>query len=416
MIRFLTSLTGLQRRILSEAWWFLARTEQTPPPGAWKVWVFLGGRGAGKTRAGAEWVNARVRAGASRRIALVGPTLHAVREVMIDGPSGLCALGGPAPVYESARRRLLWPCGAEAHVFSSVEPQSLRGPQFDTAWADEFCAWSRPGETLDTLRLGLRLGRNPQLLVTTTPRPIAALKGLLEEPHVALSRGSTRANAAFLARGFVAAVTQKWAGTLYGRQELEGEIIEDLEGALWRRADLEARAGEASMRFDTVVIGVDPPASVGAKADACGIVAVGAGGEGLARRAVVLADASIQGLSPQGWARRVAALAQSLNAHRIVAEANNGGEMVRAVLQAAAPGTPVRLVHARYGKRARAEPIAALYEQGRVTHAVRFPALEDEMCSFGAASGGESPDRVDALVWALTDAMLDKSEPRVTAL
>jgi phage terminase large subunit-like protein len=254
------------------------------------------------------------------------------------------------------------------------------------------------------------------MLVTTTPRPIRALKRLMGAPDTVVTRSSTWANAANVAPDFITALKERWQGTARHRQELMGEMIEDVEGALWRRAELESLRHRVDEPLDRIVVAVDPPASSGRNADTCGIVAAGAHGEGRARQAVVLADASLQGAPPQVWAARAAELAVSLGAHAIVAEANQGGDMVRAVLNAEAPDTPVRLVHATYGKRARAEPIAALYAQGRVKHAAAFPALEDEMCAFGADGFKQSPDRVDALVWALTDLLLGGAGPRVRML
>lgn len=397
---------------LFRTWAFWRREEQTPPPDPWRLWVFLGGRGAGKTRAGAEWVREQVEARGKRRIALIGPTFHDVREVMIDGPSGLRSLSKTPPFYEASRRRLIWPNGAEAHALSAADPEALRGPQFDAAWADEFCAWDKPEETWALLVLGLRLGIDPRAVVTTTPKPISALKRLIDLKTTVVTRGSTKRNAMNLAPGFVEAMAARWGGTSYGRQELEGEIIENPDGALWRRADIEARRVSVWPPLDHVVVAVDPPA--GMDGDACGIVAAGRYADQL--RAVVLADASAKGLTPLGWAQRAANLARSLDTSLIVAEANNGGEMVRTVLNQAAPDIVVRLLRARVGKRARAEPIAALYEQGRVVHAGVFTALEDEMCSFGAPGFTGSPDRLDALVWALTELLIAAGRPRVSGL
>jgi phage terminase large subunit-like protein len=376
----------------------------------------MGGRGAGKTRAGAEWIASAARSGRASRIALVGPTFHDVREVMIEGNSGIRRLHGAQPTFEASRKRLSWPNGAQAFAFSAEDPESLRGPQFDAAWCDELCFWAYPDETLTTLEHALRLGQRPQMLVTTTPRPIGALKRLLAATDTAVTQAATWDNRHNVSRDFIAALNERWSGSARHRQELLGELIEDAEGALWRRADLERlrRAPEGS--FNRVVVGVDPPASIGAHADACGIIAAGSRGEGRERALVVLADATIQGAPPQVWAERVAALARSVGAEAIVAEANNGGEMVRAVLKAAAPDVHVRLVRASDGKRARAEPIAALYAQGRVTHAAAFADLEDEMCNFGAADFRGSPDRVDALVWALSELMTGAASPRFRVL
>ncbi|MBI3438904.1 MAG: DNA-packaging protein [Proteobacteria bacterium] len=389
---------------------------QIAPDGGWRTWVFLGGRGAGKTRSGSEWVGRLARTGQARRIALIGPTFHDVREVMIEGTSGLRSALKARPTYEASRRRLVWPNGAVAHCFSAEDPESLRGPQFDAAWADELCAWSYADETMATLEHGLRLGQKPRLMVTTTPRPMSALKRLLGAPDTVMTRSTTWDNARNLAPGFIAALNERWSGSARHRQELLGDLMEDLEGALWKRSELELVRRAPEGMLDRVVVAVDPPASVGVNADTCGIIAAGACGEGFRRQATVLGDASVQGVAPHVWAERVAELARAVGADAIVAEANNGGEMVRAVLKAAAPEFLVRLVRASDGKRTRAEPIAALYAQGRVAHAQVFGALEDEMCSFGATDFKGSPDRVDALVWALTDLMFGGFQPRLTAL
>ena len=333
----------------------------------------------------------------------------------MEGPSGLRALAHERPLYEASRKRLLWANGAEAFCFSAEDPESLRGPQFDAAWADELCFWSYPEETLQTLSHGLRLGAQPLLMASTTPRPTRVLKGLMAQPDTVVTRAATWANAENLAPDFIAALNQRWIGSARQRQELLGEVIEDVEGALWRRADLEAARVSDHAPLQRIVVAVDPPAGMGAHVASCGIVAAGCFGQ--PRRAVVLADASAQGLAPHAWAARAAALARALGAEAIVAEGNNGGEMVRSVLRAAAPDIPVRLVCASQGKRARAEPIAAFYAQGRVSHAAAFAALEDEMCSFGGDGFSASPDRLDALVWALTDLLLGpESAPRVRML
>lgn len=389
------------------------RAAQRPPAGDWRTWLFLGGRGAGKTLAGAAWLASRART--ERRLALVGPTLLDVREVMIDGPSGLRGLAvgfgpdGGRPVYQPSRRRLVWPNGARAQVFSAEDPDGLRGSQFAAAWADEVCAWAWPEETLAMLRMGLRLGGDPRLVMTTTPRPSAALRALLAEPGLALTRGSAMDNAAHLAPGFVQTLRAQYGGTRWEAQEIDGEVLEALEGAVFRREDLtRARAlgvAGAPAAFDRLVVGVDPPA--GLDGAACGIVVVGRAGP----VAWVLEDRTVQGLSPLGWSTRVAdaaARASKLGPVRVVAEANQGGEMVRQVLANGGLEQPVRLVHATEGKRARAEPVALLYEQGKVAHARAFEALEDQMLLLGAGPerGRRSPDRADALVWAVTALML----------
>jgi phage terminase large subunit-like protein len=394
-------------------WIDLAHEAQRAPAPPWSTWLFQGGRGAGKTRAGAEWLAARAEASPNGLFALVGPTQHDVREVMVDGPSGLRNLPGrERPYYERSRRRLIWKNGAVAYAFSAEEPERLRGPQFEAAWADEFCIWPRPEETLANLRLGLRLGCAPQLVVTTTPKPLAALRRLRAESSCVVTQAATSVNAAHLAGSFLDGLDALYGGTRLAAQELEGVLL-DGDGALWRVEDLRAARGPVPQVFDRVVVGVDPPA--GAHGAACGIIVAGRVGE----RAYVLADQSALGLSPLGWASRACEAARAFGAAEIVAEANQGGDMVRATLASAGAPCAVRLVHASRGKRARAEPIAALYEQGRVTHGDAFVALEEELMALGASEAEGLLDRADALVWALTALMLERVrqyEPRVRLL
>jgi phage terminase large subunit-like protein len=381
---------------------------QILPDGDWSTWLLLGGRGAGKTLAGARWATDLVQ-NAPLRIALVGPTLHDVREVMVEGPSGILALwrGWEEPVWQASRRRLLFPNGAVAHAFSAEDPDSLRGPQFHAAWADELCAWRRPEEVLSTLRMGLRLGDRPRLTVTTTPRPIAALRRLLAEPALEKAVAPTAANEANLAPGFLAHLRSLYGGTRLEAQELEGVIVES-DGALFRIEDLRRARGGRPARLDKVVVAVDPPAT--AHGDACGIVVVGR----LENRAYVLADATVRGRSPGAWAAHVAATVARHGAQAVIAESNQGGEMVRALLAQAGCSVPIRLAWAGRAKRARAEPVAALYEQGRVIHCGDLSALEEEMMALG--EGGASPDRADALVWAVTHLLVETRDawrPRV---
>lgn len=380
-----------------------------PRDSDWRTWLFLGGRGAGKTRAGAEWLADAAARSPGARLALVGPGLHEVREVMIEGPSGIRRLPGrERPRWEASRRRLVWSNGSEAFCFSAEDPESLRGAQHHAAWADEFCVWRGAGDTLALLRLGLRLGPRPRLAVTTTPKPIPALRRLIAEPGCTTSREPTAANAAWLAPAFVDGLQALYGGTRLARQELDGELLDAPEGAMWTRQVLDACRGPAPSRgFDRVAVGVDPPA--GAEGNACGIVVCGRLGD----RAWVLADRTAQGLSPHGWARQATEAARAFGAQVIVAEANQGGDMVKSVLTAVGAPCAVKLVHARAGKRARAEPAAALYEQGRVTHAAgpgeSLERLEEELCGFSfdaAGWNGASPDRADALVWALTELMV----------
>jgi phage terminase large subunit-like protein len=306
-------------------WIDIAHPAQLPPEGTWSTWLFQGGRGAGKTRAGAEWLAARAEAEPGL-FALVGPTQHDVREVMIDGPSGLRFLPGRArPHYERSRRRLLWPNGAVAYAFSAEEPERLRGPQFEAAWADEFAIWPKPAETLAILRMGLRRGTAPQLVVTTTPKPIPALRKLRAEPSCVMTQAATALNAAHLAPTFLDGLNALYGGTRLAAQELDGLLL-DGDGALWRAEDVAAARGARPEKLERVVVGVDPPA--GHMGAACGVVVAGRAGA----RGYVLADRSQAGLSPLGWAMRVAEAAREFGAAEIVAEANQGGDMVRATL------------------------------------------------------------------------------------
>nr|WP_280951590.1 terminase family protein [Phyllobacterium endophyticum] len=390
-------------------WICQGRVTQLPPRSEWQTWLILGGRGSGKTRMGAEWVNGVAQAyrpfatRASCNIALVGETLGDVREVMIDGPSGIMKVSrAERPRYEMTRRRLLWANGATASMFSSEDPDSLRGPQFDAAWCDELCKWKNVQETWDMLQFGLRLGLSPKQVVTTTPRPLPLLKHMLADPAVQVRRMRMQENAANLAPGFVSHVNNLYGGSRLGRQELDGELIEEREGALWSRILMESVFSPDVPELKRVVIAIDPPASATKKSDACGIVAAGIDEHGMGW---VLADDSFAPAKPHEWARRAIALYHRLKADLIVAEVNQGGDMVAAVIAAEDPHVPVRKVRANRGKALRAEPIAALYEQGRVRHAARLAMLEDEMCDFthNGLSSGRSPDRVDALVWALSD-------------
>lgn len=409
--RLIASIDANEAERILDDWESWAHGAQLPPPGDWQAWLFLGGRGAGKTRAGAEWIRSRI-AGGARRIALVGPTHGDVREVMIAGPSGLRSLGGRGqrPVWEATRRRLVWPSGAVAYTFSGEDPDALRGPQFDTAWADEFAAWRYPQGVLDMLRFGLRLGGDPRLMVTTTPRPIPALKRLIAATGTVMTHAPTAQNAAHLAPGFIAMLESHYGHSRLALQELEGRLIDDPDGALWTREMIDAALARETVKPERIVVAVDPPVS--ASGDECGIIAAGAAGQGAHQRFTVIADHSLRA-RPEGWAKQVAKAFTEHDADSVVAESNQGGEMVRAVLAAALPGLPVRLVHASRAKRARAEPVAALYAAGRVAHAGRMLGLEDQMCAFGAPGFTGSPDRVDALVWAIAALKGGGAEPRL---
>lgn len=415
-------LEGLDDNALLALPWmfeFWALPHQLPPDGAWKTWVILGGRGAGKTRAGAEWVRAAVEGarpedpGQARRVALVGETVDQVREVMIMGESGILACSPPdrRPEWEASRKRLVWPNGAVAQVYSAHEPESLRGPQFDAAWVDELAKWKRAGEAWDMLQFALRLGQNPRQVVTTTPRNVDVLKAVIKNPSTVLTHAPTEANRAYLAASFIEEVRSRYAGTRIGRQELDGVLLEEAEGALWSPAMLAAVRAEAVPRLDRIVVAVDPPVTGGNTSDECGIVVVGASTQGPPQdwRAVVLEDASVAAASPQQWAKAAIAAFHRHGADRLVAEVNQGGELVESVIRQVDALVPYRGVHAARGKVARAEPVAALYEQGRVGHLRGLGELEAQMARMTAQGyqGRGSPDRVDALVWALTDLLIE---------
>jgi phage terminase large subunit-like protein len=412
----------LEERIRAD-WSLWAGPGQDPPDDPrWRVWLFMGGRGAGKTRAGAEWVRGEVLALRARRIGLIGKTLGDVREVMIEGPSGLRSIGlaDERPTYSPTRRRLEWPNGAEAYAFSSEAPEALRGPQFDAVWCDEVGAWSRGERTWDTMVFTLRLGRHPRIAATTTPRPTGLVRRLLrmvERGSAQLTRARSADNAAFLAPGFVEMLEEMYGGSDLARQELEGEFVDEIAGAMFRRSviDINRVSPAEAQPLDRVVVAVDPAASTGPTSSACGIIVAGV----RAGMVYVLEDASAKGLAPADWASRAVSAARRWGAERLLAEANQGGDMVRDVLAQAGghprEGLRVDLVRARANKVTRASPVSALYDRGRVRHAGVFRDLEDELCAFGS---GDEPgmDRVDALVWAVSDLMAPRPSPGARAL
>jgi predicted phage terminase large subunit-like protein len=394
-----------------------ARASQIPPPGDWRVWLLLAGRGFGKTRTGAEFIRAQVMAGEARRIALVAPTALDARSVMVEGESGLLAIGPPQerPEYEPSLHRLTWPNGAIATVYSADEPNRLRGPQHDLAWCDELAAWRYPA-AWDMLMFGLRLGEDPRVVVTTTPRPIKLVRELLADPKVAVTRGRTVENREHLAPAFLEQIVRRYRGTRLGRQELDGEILDDMPGALWNHGLIDAARVSTAPdlvrpELTRIVVAIDPAVSSGEHSDETGIIVAGKTGDG---HGYVLADLSGH-YRPAEWAKVAITAWQTHRADRIVAEVNNGGEMVEATLRVIDPDVPYAAVHAARGKVARAEPVAALYEQGRIHHLGALPQLEDQMCAFSPGahgdfdrdSAGYSPDRVDALVWALSELFIE---------
>jgi phage terminase large subunit-like protein len=397
---------------------FTLRLKQQPPDGDWRSWILIGGRGSGKTRAGAEWVHqlAMTSRQSELRIALIGETLGDAREVMVDGVSGICRIAKRCrPSFEASRRRLVWPNGAVAQIFSSEDPESLRGPQFHCAWADELGKWAYPQETWDMLQFGLRLGEQPRQMVTTTPRAMPLLKSLMAERDSVVAVMPTLDNANNLPAGFIAALDKRYGGTRLGRQELDGELIEDREDSLWSRAMFEAGRLDEAPDLTRIVVAVDPPSGSG-PTSTCGVVVAGKALDG---KIVILEDASLSGASPAGWAKAVVAAFRMHLADRVVAEVNQGGDMVAAMLRSINVDLPITMVRATRGKYLRAEPVAALYEQGRVAHFGRMDALEAQMLNFGpdGLSQGRSPDRLDALVWAVTAMSADGlNEPRVRGI
>lgn len=462
---------------LLHKWEFWARDNQLPPPGYWTFWLLLAGRGFGKTRTGAEWVNKRAELGLSKRIALVAPTAADVRKVMVEGESGILATAPPwnRPLFEPSKLQLTWPNGCIAQMFSAEEPERLRGPQCDAFWADELCAWKNMRDTWDMLMFGFRLGRNPQGCITTTPKPVVLLKEIMEgvkDGSTEVVRGSTYDNIGNLATPFFKKVVSKYEGTRLGRQELEAAILDDMPGALWSRADIDRSriqhnsvpinyiSGEKESSFrmlktdeDTgfivlltewdilvnrakeillavgedlarITVNVDPNASNQENSDEIGITVTG---KGVSGRGYLLSDLSMRG-SPNEWASTAVLAHDLFNADRIIGEANQGGNMVEHTLASAAKflrmqglrksdHVAIVLVHASRGKVTRAEPVSALYEQQKVTHVGTHRVLEDQMClftsDFDRKSMGFSPDRVDSLVWGLTHLFLEGSDTGV---
>jgi phage terminase large subunit-like protein len=410
---FLKRTSDRELEAIEHDWGWWGRCNQQAPKGDWRTWLLLAGRGFGKTRSGAECIRDQVIHHRRRRIALVAPTAADARDVMVEGESGLLAIGPPQqrPQYEPTKRRLTWPNGAIATTYSADEPERLRGPQHDAAWCDEIASWRYP-EAWDMLMFGLRLGPDPRVVVTTTPKPVKIIRELLTDPTTVVTRGSSYENRANLADAFFAQIIRKYEGTRLGRQEIEAELLDDVPGALWNRTRLEELRWPLSKSVPDlvrIVVAIDPATTSGEDADETGIIVAGKDGGG---RGYVLADRSGH-YTPTEWAQLAIALYRQHKADRIVAEVNNGGDMVEATLRMIDPNVPYTAVHASRGKVVRAEPVAALYEQqpGRVFHVGTFPTLEDQMCAFTTdfdrKTAGFSPDRVDALVWAFSDLLVE---------
>lgn len=410
---FLDSLTDEEALALKYDWKFWARDDQLPPAGDWFVWLIKGGRGSGKTRPAAEWVRNLAENKIAERIALVGDTAADVRDVMVGGDSGILSVSYPGfiPIYEPSKRLLTWPNGVIATCYAAEAPEMLRGPQHSAAWCDEPAKWknlrktdNEGGTAWDNLLFGLRQGSNPRCVCSTTPRPIKWYRDLLVNSSTITTGASTYANRANLAPKWFEQVIKKYEGTRLGRQEIHAELLDDIEGSLWNRETIEKTRVSSFPNFVRIVVAMDPATTSGEDSDEVGIIAAALGDDG---HGYVLDDASLRA-APNEWAKQGIATYHKYSADRIVAEANNGGDLIESVIRTIEPNISYSKVHASRGKTARAEPIAALYEQGKVHHVGQFAALEDEMCSY-VAGGSESPNRMDALVWALTELMLGSS-------
>jgi phage terminase large subunit-like protein len=417
IIRLMTWQDVVETDVDYERW--LNDGQQEPAGDGWRVWLMMAGRGFGKTRAGSEWIFRLANARPKSRIALIGATIQDARTVMVEGVSGILQVAKGhrrKVVWEPGLGRLKWPNGSEAQLFSGDNANGLRGPEHDFAWADELAKWGQAEDSWNNLQFGLRRGSRPRALVTTTPRPMELLRRIDADASTITTRGRTSENIN-LDDKVIDILTATYGGTRIGMQELDGELLQDAEGALWTRELIAAARSCLPGRFDRVVVAVDPPAGASDRSDACGIVVAGSVGEQI----FVIEDATVRGLSPEGWASRVASAAARWNTNVIVAEANNGGAMVESVLKAADAGLKVRLVHAARGKSARAEPVALRFEKGTAFLAGCFPELEAELCGLVAGGGYEgpsrSPDRADAMVWALTALSETRSGvPRVRRL
>lgn len=394
-----------KRQTLSYDWKKRARPNQLPPKGKWRIWLLLAGRGFGKTRTGAETLRTWVREGHCRRLALVAGTEAEARQVMVEGVSGLLSVHplSERPTYEPSNRQITWPNGAIATCFSAEAYEQLRGPQFDGAWVDELAKFQKAEDVWDQLMFGLRIGSNPRVIVTTTPRPTPLLKNLVKNPDVVTTKGSTFENVNNLAKPFVNYIKQHYESSWLGRQELYADFIEETSGALWTPALIDrARKAYQAEPLERIIIAVDPAVSHGKKSDETGIIVAGITAQ---KVGVILEDLSFKGPAHL-WVQRVIKAYHRLKADRIVAEVNMGGELVEQLLRTYDPTVSYKAVRAMRGKRLRAEPIAALYERGKVWHVPHLQKLEDQLCSYVPGVTTKSPDRLDALVWALTDLML----------
>jgi phage terminase large subunit-like protein len=398
--------------VLLYDWQLWGRPQQLEPLGNWRTWIILAGRGFGKTRAGGEWVRSCVQSGKYGRVALIGATAADVRDVIVEGESGILAISPPnfRPVYEPSKRRLTWPNGAVASTFSAEEPDRLRGPQYDLAWCDELAAWQY-AEAYDQLQFGLRLGQNPRQVITTTPRPTKLIKEIIKDPTTHVTRGSTYDNRDNLAPAFLAQIIKKYEGTRLGRQELNAEVLEDNPNALWSYEQIDSlRMNFPPVTLERIVVAIDPAVTSHEGSDETGITVTGRDNMG---NGFVLADLTLSA-SPDEWAKVAVRAYHTFGADRIIGEVNNGGDLIEAVIRTVDRNVSYKSVRASRGKVMRAEPIAALYEQRRIHHVGFFSKLEDQMCNFNPAEEiTESPDRLDSLVWGFTELFIGDTNPLV---
>lgn len=413
----LASVTEEQAKCLLKDWNFWARPQQQPPEGSWRYWLILAGRGWGKTKTGSQTVKGWTQK--YSRIHLIGSTTSDTRNVMVEGPSGLlaCFPHDEQPDYQPAKHLIKFSNGCIAETFSADEPERLRGPQCGAFWADETCAWRFLQDAWDNVMFGFRTGEDPRGVITTTPKPSAWLKNLIKNPQTVITRGSSYENRSWLAPAFFEEIIKRYEGTRLGRQEINAEVLEDIPGALWKQSLIDQhRIGMMDVKWDQIlriVIAIDPAVTAGPESDETGIVAVALT---RSQHVLVLDDETCRD-SPLGWANKARALYYRRRADRIIGEVNNGGDLVEANIRTVDPLLPFRAVRASRGKARRAEPVAALYEQGRVHHVGNFPDMERQMCGYvpGDEDRGESPDRMDALVWGITDLLIDREEITVQA-
>lgn len=405
--KFFDLLTPEEWEWMRYDWEFWRRDAQMPPPGDWSIWLILAGRGFGKTWTGAKWTNWRAEQGLGP-IGLIAANPADARDIMIEGPSGVVTEAHPSfrPHYEPSKRRVTWPNGVRGTIYSGEAPDQLRGPEHQTVWADEPAKWRYAQDAWDMMMMGLRIGEAPRVVATTTPRPIKMIKELIKDPLCEVTTGTTYDNLANLAPVFRKTVLRKYEGTRLGRQELLAEVLEDVPGALWSTKIIEDARRKEAAQLRRVVVAIDPAVSSTETSDETGMVVCGLGYDD---EGYILEDVSGK-YSPEEWGSKAVKMYHKWKADRVVAEINNGGDLVERNLRAVDVRIPYTGVRATRGKAIRAEPVAALYEQGRVHHVGNLPELEDQLTTWDATGDEKSPDRLDALVWGITALMLEETK------